>query len=108
MSRQFDFEVFLIAVLKGSHATRQRHLRQSKRIQKAIEDRWKRDNPWSWRQKHLAWFMNSYLLNHGAQTRYYYLLTIRLIALRLGKEWHFPQAPNAVRTIASDSPPSIA
>lgn len=36
MTKAFDMEVFLNGVLTGSHATRQRHLRQAKVIQAAI------------------------------------------------------------------------
>jgi len=32
MSKPFDMELFLAGVLTGSHATRQRHLRQAKII----------------------------------------------------------------------------
>ncbi|VVM63665.1 hypothetical protein [Pseudomonas fluorescens] len=90
MSKSFDMEVFLMAVLKGSHATCRRHILQSKRIQKAIASRWDRGNPWTWQRKHLAWFVSFYLKSHGASSRYYYLLTVKLIVMRLGKAWLFP------------------
>lgn len=32
MTKAFDMEVFLAGVLKGSHATRKRHLRQARAI----------------------------------------------------------------------------
>lgn len=38
MIRPFDLELFLVGVLTGSRATRQRHLRQAKTIQAAISD----------------------------------------------------------------------
>lgn len=41
----FDIELFLAGALVGSHATRQRHLRQAKIIQVAIAERWHRENP---------------------------------------------------------------
>lgn len=85
MSKQFDMEIFLEGVLSGSHATRQRHLRQAKAIQTAIAKRWHRDNPWTWQRKHLAWFLNQYLRSNSESTHYYYLLTISRISLRLGK-----------------------
>lgn len=50
-------EVFLAGVLPGSHATRQRHLRQAKFIYAEIAERWHRGTPWSWQRKHLAWFL---------------------------------------------------
>lgn len=87
MSRPFDMELFLAGVLSGSNATRQRHLRQAKAIQAAIFKRWQRDNPWAWQRKHLLWFMTYSVKSQTAATRYYYRLTIRLIALRLGKPW---------------------
>jgi len=89
MSTPFDMELFLAGVLTGSNATRQRHLRQSKAIQTAIADRWHRDNPWTWQQKHLVWFLNHHVNQHADSTRYYFVLTIRLLTKRLGKSWQF-------------------
>ncbi|WP_434602531.1 hypothetical protein J3P91_01490 [Pseudomonas sp. Z4-7] len=89
MSKPFDMELFLASVLTGSHATRERHLRQAKAIQAAMSNRWHRDNPWTWQQKHLDWFLNYHLNRHAESTRYYYLLTIHLLTLRLGKSWQF-------------------
>ena len=89
MSTAFDMELFLAGVLSGSHATRQRHLRQAKAVQTAIAERWQRDNPWTWQQKHLAWFLNHHANLHAESTRYYYLLTIQLLTHRLGKPWQF-------------------
>lgn len=89
MSTAFDMELFLAGVLTGSRTTRQRHLRQAKTIHAAIADRWQRHNPWTWQRKHLAWFLNRHLNRHTESTCYYYLLTINLITLRLGKSWDF-------------------
>lgn len=89
MSKPFDMELFLAGVLTGSHATRERHLRQAKAIQAAISDRWHRDNPWAWQRKHLAWFLLYKVSERPESTRYYYLLTINLLALRLAKSWKF-------------------
>ena len=89
MSTAFDMELFLSGVLTGSHATRKRHLRQAKAIQEAIFDRWNRSNPWNWQRKHLDWFLNQHLNKHAESTRYYYLLTMNLLALRLAKPWQF-------------------
>ncbi|MBF7142909.1 MULTISPECIES: hypothetical protein [Pseudomonas] len=89
MSKPFDMEWFLAGVLSGSHATRQRHLRQAKAIHTAIAERWQRETPWSWQRKHVAWFLEHYLGRHSKLTRYYYLLTVRLITRRLEKSWVF-------------------
>jgi|RhiMetStandDraft_4_1073278.scaffolds.fasta_scaffold23312_3 hypothetical protein len=89
MSRAFDMELFLAGFLTGAHATRQRHLRQAKAIQTAIAERWQRDNPWTWQKKHLTWFLNHHVYQHAESTRYYYLLTVHLLAHRLGKAWQF-------------------
>jgi hypothetical protein len=89
VSKQFDMQLFLAGVLTGSHATQQRHVRQAKIIQTAIAERWQRETPWGWKQKHLDWFLKRRLEKHGADTRYYYLLTIRLIVRRLGASWVF-------------------
>ena len=87
MSKPFDMELFLVGVLTGSHSTRQRHLRQAKAIHAAIVERWQRDNPWTWQRKHLAWFLSHRINNRKDTTRYYYRLTIQLIAKRVGKPW---------------------
>ncbi|MCK8655820.1 hypothetical protein [Pseudomonas umsongensis] len=89
MTTPFDMELFLVGVLAGSHATRQRHLRQAKAIQSAIAERWQRDTPWSWQRKHLAWFLNHHLSRRSAATYYYYLLTVQLITRRLARSWVF-------------------
>ena|SRR3979490_1808742 len=89
MSKPFDMELFLAGVLTGSHSTRQRHLRQAEAIQTVIAERWHRDNPWTWQQKHLVWFLNYHLNQYAELTRYYYLLTMHLLTLRLGKSWQF-------------------
>lgn len=90
MSKPFDIELFLSGVLIGSHASRQRHLRQAKVIYTAIAERWQRENPWTWQRKHLVWFLNYRMRSRAEATRYYYRLTIQLIARRLGKPWFDP------------------
>jgi len=40
MSKSFDMELFLAAVLTGSHATRQRYMRQAKIILAEVAQRW--------------------------------------------------------------------
>lgn len=87
MSKSFDIELFLAGVLTGSHATRQRHVRQARIIQAEIAERWKRETPWAWQRKHLAWFLDRRLNGQSEATRYYYLLTVRLLSRRLGKSW---------------------
>jgi hypothetical protein len=58
MSQTFDMELFLAAVLNGSHATRQRHLRQAKLIQAEIAKRWKRETPGLGRESMWLGFSN--------------------------------------------------
>ena len=89
MNKVFDMELFLAGALSGSHTTRLRHIRQATAIQTAIADRWHRDNPWTWQQKHLLWFLNHCLHGHAESTRYYFVLTMRLLTKRLGKSWQF-------------------
>lgn len=89
MSKPFDMELFLAGMLTGSHVTKQRHLRQAKLIQYEISKRWKKEMPWAWHKKHIAWFLGSHMSQYSEATRYYYLLTIRLITRRLGKSWVF-------------------
>lgn len=89
MSKPFDMELFLAGVLTGSHATRQRHLRQAKIIQAEIAARWRRETLWAWQRKHLAWFLEHRLSQRSEGTRYYYMLTVRLLAKRLQRSWIF-------------------
>lgn len=89
MSKPFDMELFLAGVLTGSHATRQRHLRQARIIQAEISQRWQRKTPWAWQEKHVAWFLEHHLNRRTEATRYYYLLTLRLLIRRLEKRWIF-------------------
>lgn len=85
MSKPFDMDLFLAGVLSGSHATRQR----AKLIQVAIEVRWQRETPWAWQRKHVVWFLEHRLSKSSEATRYYYLLTVRLLSLRLKNSWEF-------------------
>ena len=43
MSKSFDMTLFLSGVLTGSKATQQRHPRQARIMQAAIQQRWQRD-----------------------------------------------------------------
>lgn len=79
MTKAFDMEVFLSGVLTGSHATQQRHLRQARLMQIAIQKRWQRENPWTWKIKHIRWFLTHHLKDHSTSSRYYYQLTASLI-----------------------------
>jgi hypothetical protein len=89
MSKPFHMELFLAGVLTGSHATRQRHLRQAKIIQAEIAERWHRETPWVWQRKHVVWFLENHLSRRSGATRYYYVLTVRLLVRRLDKSWAF-------------------
>ena len=89
MSKPFNMELFLGGVLTGSHATRQRHVRQATLIQAEIAERWQRETPWAWQRKHLVWFLEHRLDRRSEMTRYYYFLTVRLLARRLQKTWVF-------------------
>ncbi|WP_409260643.1 hypothetical protein [Pseudomonas putida] len=89
MSKTFDMQLFLAAVLSGSYATRQRHLRQAKLIHTEISERWQLETPWAWRRKHLLWFLEYRQATRCEATRYYYLLTVRLLVRRLEKTWVF-------------------
>jgi hypothetical protein len=51
MSKSFDMGLFLAAALTGSHATRQRHVRQAKIIQAEIAERWRLETPWAWQKR---------------------------------------------------------
>jgi len=85
VSKPFDMALFLSGVLTGSKATQQRHLRQARVMQMAIQQRWQRDNPWTWQLKHVRWFLTQYLKNHSDASRFYYGLTAQLIWKRLAQ-----------------------
>ena len=87
MSKPFNMELFLAGVLTGSHATRQRHVRQARIIQAEIAERWQRETPWGWQKKHVDWFLEHCISRRSEATRYYYVLTIRLITRRLETSW---------------------
>ena len=89
MSKSFDMGLFLAAVLSGSHATRRRHVRQARIIQAEIAERWRLETPWAWQRKHVAWFLEHHLDQRSKATRYYYLLTVRLLIRRLKRSWVF-------------------
>lgn len=97
MSKAFDMALFLSGVLNGSPATRARHLRQAMVIQIAIIEHWNLDNPWTWKRKHMVWFLESKINSHAESTRHYYLLTIKLLTTRLKKKWSFNKQPNSAR-----------
>jgi len=86
MTNPFDMELFLCGVLNGSHATRQRHIKQAQIMQVAIKQRWKRNNPWSWQLKHVNWFLRYHLKDHANVSRYRYRQSVLLILRRLGRE----------------------
>ncbi|WP_233454309.1 hypothetical protein [Pseudomonas monteilii] len=79
MRKPFDMTLFLNGVLVGSIHTRQRHLRQARLMQAAIQERWQRDNPWTWQLKHVRWFLTHHLKNHSEASRCYYRLTAAMI-----------------------------
>ncbi|MDD2008650.1 hypothetical protein NPS38_05460 [Pseudomonas putida] len=85
MRETFNIELFLSGVLTGSKATQHRHLQQARIMQAAIQQRWQRDNPWTWQAKHIRWFLAKYLQDHSVSTRYYYQRTIQLIRKRMDR-----------------------
>lgn len=86
MTKPFDMALFLRGVLTGSKVTQQRHIRQARIMQAAIQQRWQRQNPWTWKLKHVRWFLTQHLKNHSNATRYYYQLTSQLIRTRLAAD----------------------
>jgi hypothetical protein len=90
LNKRFDMALFLSGVLSGSKVTQQRHLRQARIMQAAIQQRWQRSNPRTWQHKHLRWFLNHHLKHHSTTTRYYYRLTALLIWKRLGNDRKMP------------------
>ena len=69
-------------------------------MQAAIQERWQRDNPWTWQLKHVRWFLTQHLKDHSDATRYYYLLTASLVWKRLGKDRDLVIAPAVYRNTA--------
>ncbi|QXI15022.1 hypothetical protein [Pseudomonas hamedanensis] len=90
MTKPFDMALFLSGVLTGSKVTQQRHLRQARIMQAAIQQRWQRDNPWTWRLKHVSWFLTQRLRDKSDATQYYYRLTALLVWKRLGNNRELP------------------
>ncbi|NWD64888.1 hypothetical protein [Pseudomonas sp. IPO3774] len=84
MTKILDMELFLSGVLTGSKVTQQRHLRQARIMQAAIQQRWQCDNPWTWQLKHVRWLLAQHLKDRSQATRYYYRLTSLLIWKRMG------------------------
>lgn len=84
--------LFLSGVLCGARATQERHLKQAQLMQAAIQNRWKRDTPWAWRDKHLRWFLTHYMAKRAISTRYYYWLTILLILQRMKRSPRLAQS----------------
>lgn len=82
MTAEFGIALFLRPVLKGAHATQQRHIRQAERMHEVIRERWGCATPWSWREKHVRWFLEHYLRCSAPATIYYYELTAGLIRRR--------------------------
>lgn len=85
MKSEFDMTLFLRPVLKGAHATQQRHIRQAERMHKVIRERWSCTTPWSWREQRLKWFLEHYLRCSASATVCYYDLTAGLIRRRTAK-----------------------
>ncbi len=82
MTAEFDIALFLRPVLKGAHATQQRHIRQAERMHEVIRERWGCTTPYSWKEKHVRWFLQHHLRCSAPSTVYYYALTARLIKVR--------------------------
>jgi hypothetical protein len=87
VTKPFNMALFLSGALIGSKATQQRHLRQARVMQVAIQQRWRRDNPWTWQLKHVHWFLVHHLALHSPASKYYYRLTVLLILKKMGRDW---------------------
>lgn len=85
MSKPFNMQLFLSGRLIGSCSTRKRYIAQASKMQEAIAARWGLPSPWSWKAKHLRWFLTREISHHAPATQYYYRLTAKLICERLGK-----------------------
>lgn len=79
----FNMYLFLSGVLTGSQVKQQRHMRQARIIQAAIQERWGINNPWRWKLKNFLWLINVHLESHADSSRNYYLLTIDIIIAHL-------------------------
>jgi hypothetical protein len=84
MTSEFDMALFLRPVLKGAHATQQRHIRQAERMHEVIRERWGCATL-VLREKHVRWFLEHYLRCSAPATVYYYALTAGLIRRRKAK-----------------------
>lgn len=59
MSSLFDVELFVAAMVTGSHGSRQHHIRQAEIIQAEISERWHRKTPWSWQKSTWLGFLST-------------------------------------------------
>jgi hypothetical protein len=105
VTKPFDMTLFLSGVLTGSKVTQQRHLRQARIMQAAIQQRWQRENPWTWQLKHVRWFLTQHLKDHSNATKYYYRLTVMLIWNRMGKVQNARGALRGIALFTQSSPP---
>ncbi|MCS3417652.1 hypothetical protein M2399_002310 [Pseudomonas sp. BIGb0450] len=85
MTSKFDIALFLRPVLKGTHATRQRHIRQAERMHEVIRERRGCATHWSGKEKHVRWFLEHYLRCSAPATVVDYELTPGLIRRRKAK-----------------------
>lgn len=51
--------LFLSCILTGSKITQHQHLRKALAMQAAIQQRWQRNNLWTWQVKHVRFFARS-------------------------------------------------
>lgn len=65
MIKTFDMELFLGAVQLDNAM-----YDMAKIIQAEIAERWQLQAPWTWKRKHVAWFLEHRMSPRSAATRY--------------------------------------
>ena len=70
----------------GASATVRGHLQRARVIHDAITERWHLQDCWSWKAKHLRWFLATQLEERALATQRDYWRTVRAILAVLGKQ----------------------
>lgn len=85
----FDMKLFLTGVLTGLQATRNAICDRLRLSMLQSQHAGSEKRPGLGKESSFAWFLDHHLDRRSEATRYYYKLTIRLLARRLEKSWVF-------------------
>lgn len=80
-------EVLLKRAQPGKNSGVRAHIKRGQRIASKIEERWKINEPYQWKAKHLQWFLKAETAALSPATRYDYYRTVCVLAAAMG---HWP------------------